>query len=167
MGLKPIYSIVARELALGISLPDICSARGLPLESVQRVVRGDLFKAELGRCQERIEQEMVEHAATDPVLLKLKALSGKAVDALGDEVDNFDPKCGASSASRISASKAILDRAGYAQKREDEKAAQVIILSLSEAKLNAVKRVDVNQELLDSVPDVVDGHLQAKALACG
>jgi len=158
-GLKPIYSIVAREIALGISLKDICLARGLNIESIQRVARGDLFKEEVKKYLAQIDQELVEHAATDPILLKLKSMSNKAVDQLADEVENYDIESGASATSRISASKAILDCAGYSQKREDEKAAQVIILSLSETKLNAVKSVDVNQQLLKDVPDVVDGHL--------
>jgi len=159
MALKPVYSMVAREMALGLSLVDICKARGLPLDSLQRVARGDLFKEEVKRCQALIDQELLEHASNDPILLKLKVLSDKAVDTLGVELDNYDPECGASSTSRISASKAVLDRAGYGSKREDEKAAQVIILSLSETKLNAVKDVEINAALIKSVPDSVDGHL--------
>ena len=160
MALKPIYSIVAREIALGLSLQDISIARGLKLESIQRIARGDLFKEEVKKCLGMIDQELIEHAATDPILLRLKSLSSKAVTSLADEMENYDPEIGASSASRISASKAILDRAGYSQKREDEKAAQVIILSLSEAKLNAVKSVDFNSKLIEETPDIVDGHLQ-------
>lgn len=158
--LKPVYAIVAREVALGIDLRDICEARKLDYANVQRVSRGDIFKAEVKRLQGVIEQEMVASAVEDPVLAKLKGLSYRAVGILGDEMENYDSETGASSTTRISASKGILDKAGYAGKKEED-VSRVIILSLSQEKLDAVSGVDITKSILDNVPDVVDGHLKA------
>ena len=158
--LKPIYTVVARELALGISLEDICVVRSLNLETMRRVVRGDLFKEELRRFQDEVDREILEQVHTDPVLQKLKTLSYNAVGRLESEMDNFDPETGGTGASRISASKAILDRSGYTGKQEDKGDTKVIIM-LSESKLDAVKKaVDVKEEILANVPDSVDGHLK-------
>ena len=65
--MKPIYTIVAREIALGLDLADICTARSLNYESMKRVARGDLFKEEVRRVQGEIEQQLVEDAVADPV----------------------------------------------------------------------------------------------------
>jgi len=158
--MKPIYSIVAREMALGISLSDICKARGLNLESLQRVARGDLFQQEVKRVQGEIEQQIIEKAVEDPVLQKLQALSYRAVTTLSDEMDNYDPELGGSATTRISAADKILNKAGYSGKKDGADSASVIILSLSEAKLNSVKAVDLNRKLIESAPDSVDGHLR-------
>ncbi len=156
--LKPIYKIVAREMALGIELKDICEARGLKYDALLRVARGELFKREVEKLQAKIEEEIVQQAVEDPVLAKLKGLSYRAAGVLGDEMDNFDEETGASATSRISASKAVLDKAGYSGKG-GESENKVIILSLSEAKLAAVKQADINVEILKDVPDNVDQHL--------
>ena len=161
--LKPIYNIVAREVALGIDLRDICEARKLNLESIQRVSRGELFKAEVNRLQAVIEDEMVTQAVEDPVLAKLRALSYNAVGRMADEMDNYDSETGASAATRLSASKGILDKAGYAGKKDENDGAKVIILSLSAAKLKSVKSVDIDAMMVQNVPDSVDGHLQKVA----
>ena len=161
--LKPIYTMVAHELALGIELRDICEARGLKYESIQRVARGDIFQQELKRFQNEIEREMVESAATDPILRKLQGLSYRAVTTLGEELDNHDPEDGASATSRIAASRGILDRAGYSGKSESDKDVKVIIM-LSEGKLDAVKKAtDITAEVLEQVPDYVDGHIKKLA----
>ena len=157
-GLKPIYKMVAREMALGIDLTDICEARGLVLASMQRVCRGELFKVEIAKIQESIDQEIINKAAEDPVLAKLQGLSYRAVGVLGDEMDNYDQEAGGTATTRISASKAVLDKAGYSGKG-GEGESKVIILSLSEAKLAAVKKVELNTKLVEEVPDCVDGHL--------
>ena len=161
--LKPIYTLVAREVALGIDLRDICEARKLDLDSLRRVSRGELFKAEVSRLQGVIEEEMVLSALEDPVLAKLRALSYNAVGRLADEMDNYDTEIGGTAATRLSASKAILDKAGYSGKADENEGSKVIILSLSQAKLDAVKTVDINSILVKEIPDSVDGHLQQLA----
>jgi hypothetical protein len=161
--LKPVYTIIAREMALGLDLRDICDARKLNYDSIVRVSRGELFKAEVTRLQAVIEDEMVTTALEDPVLAKLKLLSYNAVGRMSDEMDNYDPETGASAATRLSASKAILDKAGYSGKRDDNDGAKVIILSLSTEKLKAVKTVDIDNLLIKDVPDSVDGHLKELA----
>jgi hypothetical protein len=161
--LKPVYTIVAREVALGLDLRDICEARKLNLESMRRVTRGELFKAEVARLQGIIEEEMVTSAIEDPVLSKLKALSYNAVGRLADEMDNYDEETGASAATRLSASKAILDKAGYSGKKDENEGNKVIILSLSQEKLKSVKSVDIDAVLVQEVPDSVDGHLKKLA----
>lgn len=159
-GLKPVYKIVAKEMALGLNLRDICEARKLNYESIQRVARGELFKQEVTKLQVRIEDEMVQSAIEDPILAKLKGLSYRAVGVLGNEMENYDSESGAGATSRISASKAILEKAGYTGKSGDTDN-KVIILSLSETKLNAVKQANINEIILKDIPDSVDGHLIA------
>ena len=161
--LKPIYSIVAREMALGIDLRDICEARKLDLANTQRVARGDIFKAEVTRLQAVIETEIVQSAVEDPVLAKLKGLSYRAVGVLGDEMENYDDEAGASASTRISAGKAILEKAGYTGRSEGDDIGKVIILSLSQEKLDAVSKMTVSKSVLDNVPDSVDGHLKQLA----
>lgn len=158
--MKPIYSIVAREIALGIDLADICATRSLNLESMKRVARGDIFKQEVKRFQSEIEQQMLEKVNEDPVLQKLQALSYRAITTLSDEMENYDPDMGGSASTRISAADKILTKAGYSGKKDGIETANVIVLSLSENKLNSVKQVDVNRKLIEEVPDIVDGHLR-------
>ena len=159
--LAPIYNIVAREVALGIPLVDICDARGLKLATVQKVARGDLFQENVRRFQAEIDQEIIQDAVSDPVLAKLRALSYRAVGTLAEEMESFDKENGASAATRISASKEVLNRAGYAGKSEGEGVSKVILL-LSESKLDAIKQAtEITEYVLAEVPDNVDGHLKA------
>lgn len=134
MKLKPLHSAVARELALGLRLIDICQARGLNYSSWQQITSSELFKLEVKRLVEEIEDEVIDNHVNDPVLARLKVASYKAADRLASEVDNFEEETGAKAATRITASQAILKITGY----EKMEAKNVIVLNLSENKLNSI-----------------------------
>lgn len=154
--LQPIFQILAREMALGFSLEDICLARDIPLDSAQKVARGSLFKAEVARISAAIEQEVIETAGADPVIQKLKGLALHAVDTLSSELTNYDSEMGGSAATRLQASKAILDRSGYNGQVADNGPSKIILM-ISEDKLATLRKA--SEVVLESVPDYVDGHL--------
>jgi len=136
--LKPKHLLVARYMALGLSLKDICARYHLNYKSWQQTVRGDLFKAKVAELVEEIETNLVESVTEDPVLLKLKAAAGSAVDVLVTEMENVDEDTGASAATRISAADKLLKKAGYDSGMEEDKSA-IINISLSQDMLDAVK----------------------------
>lgn len=139
--LNPIHKIVAREVALGFDLAEICRVRKLDYDAWKRVANGSLFKNEVERLSKEIEERMIQDAAEDPVTQTLKAGARSAAQALLNEIDNHDKEAdGATASTRIAASKAILEFAGF-NKKEDQRAPSVVI-NISSAKATAMKIVE-------------------------
>lgn len=117
---KPIHSAVARELAMGISLGEICKYRNLNLDSWRVITQASLFKSEVERIRQQIENEAIDQHINDPVRARLQMKANDAVEVLGDELHNMDKETGGSAPSRISAANSILDRLGYGRRDKDE-----------------------------------------------
>ena len=104
---------MARYLALGIPLRDICSTLGLNHASWSRTISEPIFQEELRRVEAELEDRVLDDASSDPTLVQLKNLTRKAVETLSVELENTDVEQGASASTRIKAANSILDRAGY------------------------------------------------------
>ena len=121
-------------MALGFTLEEICVARQLEVDTWKRVVKGDLFASEVKRMLARVEDQLVEEAGDHPVLQKLKAASIRAADALIAETSNFEKdEEGATATTRIAASKAVLEFAGFTKKEEQKLPTVVINISSDKA----------------------------------
>lgn len=130
------HRTVARYLALGISIQEICQMYGLSLSAWKQIVGTPLFKQEIARIQEKLEDRLVEDSVSDPVLLKLKVAAGKAADRLVSELDSVGED--SNSSSRIKAATSILDRLGYGDKKEEKKTDSMIFVALSSSKLASI-----------------------------
>ena len=132
--LSPIHKIVAREMALGFSIEEICVARQLDIDTWKRISKGDLFAAEVKRIMGRVEEQLVEEAGEHPVLQTLKAASIRAANSLIAETSNFEKEEeGATATTRIAASKAVLEFAGFTKKEEQKLPTVVINISSDKA----------------------------------
>lgn len=131
------HRAVARYLALGLSLKEVCEQFNLNLDTWRQVTSTPLFKHEQERIMEELEDRVLEDAVKDPVLAKLKTSALKAVERLISEIDNGDKESGASATSRIKAAESILDRCGY-NHREKETGVSAIFIPLSQDKLDSI-----------------------------
>lgn len=131
------HRAVARYLALGVRLEDICAMYSLNLSSWRQIVTSPLFKHEVERVSSELEDRILEDAAKDPVMAQLKAGTLTAVKTLLHEAENHNPEEGASAGTRIRAAESILDRCGYNYKPEAPQS-NVIFVSLGSEKLDAV-----------------------------
>lgn len=135
--LKNKHKTVARYLAMGLGLREICEMLMLNYGSWQQIVATPLFKHEINRVAQEIEERAIEAAVTDPVLLRIKSATLNAVNRLVNEVDNIDPESGASATSRIRAAESILDRCGYSTMKDDKPIGAVFI-PVTQDKLDAI-----------------------------
>lgn len=129
VNLKPVHKAVARDIALGLRLTDICKSRGLNFGTWNNVACGELFKSEVARMQQEIEDAVIDDVITDPVAKRLKTASTRAAEVLVEELDNHEKEDGASSSTRQNAATAILDRTGYTKKEVTPQS--VVVLNLS------------------------------------
>jgi len=129
------HKAVARYLALGVSLSDICDQFGFNLTTWKQIVNAPIFKHEVERINGELEERILEDAVKDPVHLKLKMAATKAANRLIEEIDAAGEDSNASS--RIRAAESILDRCGYNSK-ETDKSQQVIFVGLTPDKLDAI-----------------------------
>ena len=129
------HRAVARYLALGLSLKEVCEQFNLNLDTWRQVTSTPLFKHEQERIMEELEDRVLEDAVKDPVLAKLKTAALRSVERLISEVDNAEE--GASATSRIKAAESILDRCGY-NHREKETGVSAIFIPLSQDKLDSI-----------------------------
>jgi hypothetical protein len=136
--LKNLHRVVARELALGLTIEEICEARNLDLSSWKRIISKPIFQNALQDLHKEIDNQLIEDSKDDPVLSFMRSKALKAAQRLSEEMDNFDNAQGASSTTRITASKSLLDRIGY-NSRDPEQAQNVVKIELSADKINFAK----------------------------
>jgi len=148
--LKTKHRAVARYLALGIPLADVCENLGLSLESWRQIVSEPLFKQEVKRVEGELEEKMLENAVSDPVVAKMKMSALQAVSVLVSEMNNQEKEMGASSATRIRAADSLLDRVGY-NTPSVQNGSNIIFLEMSTAKLDALRGKKGVAEQPDSV----------------
>ena len=131
------HRAVARYLALGVKLEDICQMYSLNLSSWRQITTSPLFQHEVARVAGELEDRILDDAVKDPVLAQLKAGTLSAVKRLLVEADNCNPEEGANAGTRIRAAESILDRCGYNYKQEPAQN-NVIFVALGSEKLDAV-----------------------------
>ena len=150
--LEPITRMIVREVALGLPDEDVCvnHPEYKPFQ-IAKMRAGKTFKRALLEMQKQIDEEVIAHAAEDPVRQYMKSKGfpmAKRLVALAENVDGETPH-----AVQAKCADSVLAKAGYATVAEQ---VTVPILMLSPSKLAAVmERPDV----LANVPDVVDGHV--------
>ena len=82
--------MVALYMAGGQSLPDICQRAGLPLDKWKRISYTALFKAEVKCIRDEIEEEFIDRAADDDLMMReLKMGQLAAIKRLRKEVDTW------------------------------------------------------------------------------
>ena len=134
-----LFRSVAREVALGIPLHEICVARQLDHESWKRIASGTIFKTEVERISTKIEEQIVADEAEHPVLQKLKVAAVKAVETLVSEVTNYEKdEEGATATTRINASKTVLELAGFTKKEEQK--IPTVVINISSSKASSLSR---------------------------
>jgi len=150
--LNNTHRAVARYIALGLQLSEVCNHLGLNYESWRQTVNQPLFKEEVKRIQSEIENRMIEDAVTDPVVARLKMSAVKASELLVAELSNHEREDGASATSRIKAATEILNRAGYSDNQQVE-GQNIIFLELSPEKLSALQPKKIEKQ-----PDKIKGN---------
>jgi len=133
LNIQSKHKAVARYLALGFPLSDICNALGLNKTTWSRTISEPIFQEELSRVQTELEDRILDDGVKDPVYAALKMGATKAVATLRAELENTNPEEGASASTRIKAANSILDRVGYNSARQQ--AAVNITFQLSREKL--------------------------------
>ncbi len=137
--LNGVHSSVARDLAVGLKLIDICKYKNLNYDSWLVITQAALFRSEVERIKQEIENEFIDQHINDPVRARLQSKSVEAVEVLGEELGNHEKEEGATANTRISAANSILDRVGYGRKDKDELPSIVINISSEKAsKLEAL-----------------------------
>lgn len=132
------HRMVARELALGRRLKEVCEEMDLKLSTWQQIASKPLFKAEVQRIAQEIEKEMIQAAGEDPVRRFAKSKALPAVNLLAEEMTNDDPSQ-ANSNSRQNAAKALLSLGGYsASQPQTQVNLAAVNIAISPAKLEAM-----------------------------
>ena len=135
--LNNVHRVVARELALGIKLEKVCEHRALNFKTWRNIINAPLFQQEIRRLEDEIESQMIDDHCNDPVLATLRAESLGSAKRLVDERDNYDEETGASSSTRLQASKSILEFNGYGKR--DDGGGNTVVINLSPEKLANIK----------------------------
>jgi len=148
--LNPIHKIVARELALGFLLSAICEARNLDTTNWKRIANSTLFKTEVKRIGDKLEQQEIEAYHENPAMQKLKAAQIRAVDTLTIELDNYDKDSGASAMSRIKSANSVIEKSGLVQV---EQTAPVTIIQISSNKQDIL----TTKTSLNRMPEHISG----------
>lgn len=153
--LEPIVRMMVRERALGLDYSDIAAAHPEYDElQVAKICQGATFKRAVKEMQEQIDQELIEHAAQDPVKQFLHSKGLSAAHRLAALAENHDGET--PHAVQKSAADSLLDRGGYGAPKEN---VVIPILMLSPAKLDAVQGLKKADGVIE-MPDYVDGHTQ-------
>ena len=147
--LPPVTRMIVRSVAFGLSDDDII-VRFPEFTTVQiaKMRAGTTFKRALAEMQTAIDQELVEHAAADPVRAYLAGKGLSAAQTLNRLASNADAETPHSVQAK--AADSILSKAGYGSQVEN---IAVPVLMLSPEKLAAVM---ARPDVLASVPDSVD-----------
>lgn len=153
MKLPPATRMIVREVALGLTSEEIAiNHPEHTAAQIDKMRRGTTFKRAVDEMMQEIDQQVVAHAAEDPVKLYLRS-KGLAMSRTLVEIAE-DPDL--SESARVNAANSVLDRAGYGKQQKEEVA--IPILMLSPEKLNAV----MNRPTLPiDIPDCVDNELTA------
>jgi len=149
--LQTLHKIVARDMALGFSIENICEGRKLNLSDWKRTVNSTLFAAEVERVRNLFEEQLLESYHDDPAFQKIKESRMIATQTLIDEMTNFDKETGGSGTTRLKAAVEVLEIAGV--KKAQQQNTNVTILQISDTKAAALaKRTQQMGRTLSSQP---------------
>ncbi len=147
--LEPIARMVMREVALGLNDTDIAVNHPELTElAISRMRAGATFKRGLAEMQKRIDEELVAHAAEDPVRQYMQSKGFSMATTLVTIAEDVEEQASV----RVKAADSVLSKTGYSGTQDTT---SVPVLMLSTEKLNAVLSRD---EVLKDIPDCVDGH---------
>lgn len=158
--LKPSIVLVARLMALGRNVEDICETYKMDYQATLRQTQSTLFKTKLQELSSEIEAKLIEEAGSDPIMLELQSHGLKAAQRLGKEVNNMEEELGAAANSRIKASNDILKRLGYSEESKQNTNPVNIVLNFNPETINRIKekKVEGQSYNVDGVKDLVYGN---------
>jgi hypothetical protein len=136
--LKALHRRVAEELALGVSIAQICEDRGLNLSYWKQIVSSPLMKDEVDRISTEVSDKFTDKVAEDKVYQIFKQNEEKAAEVLTREVSNYNEN--AESRDRqvsINASESLLDRLGYGRKPTPQESTTIFV-QVSKSKLDSL-----------------------------
>jgi hypothetical protein len=142
------HKAIARYLAMGADLRDVCRTYSLNYESWINITRSPLFKEEVARLERELEERMLQEISEDPVMQQLKVSALKAARTLDSELENYEKELGANASTRISASKTVLESAGY-KKQENGAKSPSVIINLGNFQSELLKRATIVPEMPD------------------
>lgn len=151
--ITPIGSLVAYDIALGLSYGDIAVHHKLTLDEVHKIARGNLVQKKVREFTAEIGERVLGEVSADPVRNFLAGKGMVAAEVLVREVENTESETGASATTRINAAKEVLALGGRTAQKE-VKAPQMII-NITADKVN--RAAEIQEEVLKNVPDFVDG----------
>jgi hypothetical protein len=111
----------------------------LNYESWLVITQASLFKSEVERIRQEVENSSIEQFINDPVRARMQTHANEAVEVLAEELNNHEKEDGASANTRLSAANSILDRIGYGRKDKDEMPS--IIINLSTEKVSKLQEI--------------------------
>lgn len=145
--LKPSHRYIMRILATNmVELKDVCAEYGLDYSYWSKLTNTTMFKNELKRIMDEMDEEAVKKSAEDPVIAKLKKLRDKVADRLEYELDNDAED--ASPASRLRASENVLKVLGYFKDSEISPSQNVIHVSIGAEKLRRLQDTAIKEGLV-------------------
>lgn len=133
--LKPSHRQVMALLAQGKTLREICETFNLNYQSWVQLTNTSLFKAELSRLTDEIQERMIDDFVQSPALAKLTKLQDKAIDVHSANMENTEEP---SVAQR--AAESVLDRIGITRKQAASGNVNVQI-NISPGKLELLKTI--------------------------
>lgn len=150
--LEPIVRMMVREVALGLRDEDIAvNHPEYDVAQIAKIRAGATFRRAVAEMQEKIDRELIEHMAENPVQQFLNSKSMAAAQTLSRLAQDEDGET--PHAVQAKAADSILAKTGHASAAEKQVAP---VFMLSAEKLAVV--IDAKTEVLASVPDSVDGH---------
>lgn len=148
--LQPIVRIMVREVALGLRDEDIAvNHPEYSVAQISKIRAGATFKRAVAEMQAKVDQELIENAAGDPVLQYLNSsalVAAQTLVSLARDDDGETPH-----AVQAKCADSILAKTGRAGVSEQQ---STPIFMLSAEKLTAV--INPKEIVLSSVPDSVD-----------
>lgn len=144
-GLPPSSRLIMRELAYGLSIEDVCSQHPeLPAGQIEKMIRGKMFQRALEEFQEKVDAELAERMAEDPVraYLKSKGLSmAKTLVGVAEDGDE-------GGSARVKAAGDVLDRIGYKKGGEVN---VIPIIQVTPSQLAKLQSASCPEDIPDSV----------------
>lgn len=153
--IKPIGSLIAYDIALGLDEEDIAAHHGLSREEVQKISRGNLVKKKVREYAKEIEERLVQDTVDNPVRKFLHSKGLVACKRIVEELDNDVPEMGGSATTRLRAAELVLKYGGHAPQESGAAAGAVINITISQDKANMAERIA--KEVIEHAPDYVDG----------
>lgn len=140
--IQTLERTIMRYMALGSDVEEVAEFLDVPLNVVKKITKSPLFKTELVEMQREIDEQVIQEAASDPVMQVIKINALKAAKRLVDEIDNDGD---GSASTRIKACESVLNKGGYGDKREGE--GNRVVINISQGKAASIETDEMPLEM--------------------